>query len=155
MKKNISKSKILKVQLDDALRRAVMNIDNKTPWDNLSGTLQVNHLITRSCEKVRWHPINVFCGTSSANLRHEYQPDHMNLWFVLKYGVGVYSELCNFSHGVAKWTIEELENLLDFWESNICGNTRDKVENGYLLRFNRHNGQELLNEYLKYTGKYI
>jgi hypothetical protein len=117
-KKSKSAQKAIIKKLDKICSMAVLQMDRGRFWDNppLQGFACNNHLVRRGQMKVRWNPLNVHCGSSGANYRHEQNNHYMVAWFIEKYGDKTYQELVKFSVGEAKWHISELEEMLVFWD---------------------------------------
>lgn len=112
----ISKGNLIK-KIDATCSKAVLRMDNNISWDQppCEGFMCCNHLFRRGLQKVRFYPLNMYCGSSGANFRHERFPEYMTTWFIRKYGFHVYEEMQALSIGEAKYTRQELDDILEFW----------------------------------------
>jgi hypothetical protein len=155
--KKIPTKKLIK-QIDKACSDAILSIDGNHPWDNppCKGFICNNHLIRRGLFKVRFHPLNCFAGTSGSNFRHENDPQYMTAWYMNKFSKKIYLELQKYSVGEAKWSRDELEQLLYFWET-VSGLSpapdRKYVTAMYMNKFRSIEQVELINAFNEWNQK--
>lgn len=74
--------------------------------------LTCGHLITRSKYSVRWTLLNCHCQCRNCNFKHEFQPEHFQLWFINKFGLKKYKDLVAQSNQIKHYSRTELFNLL-------------------------------------------
>lgn len=111
-----SRRKKLINQLDEVVSKIVRL---REPYCVTCGTtenLTCSHLITRNKKSIRWNLDNCHCQCKSCNFRHEYYPEIYTEWWLNKYDQEKYSELIKMGNVTKKWTLEELEALLKFYQ---------------------------------------
>lgn len=83
--------------------------------------VQAGHLITRGRRVVRYDPRNGQCQCRTCNLIHEHRPEIFTKKYILKYGAKAYDKLVSDSWEDKKFTLSELEALVDKFEKLLAG----------------------------------
>jgi hypothetical protein len=75
--------------------------------------LEWAHLLTSVAESTRWNLWNFAVQCRSCNLRHEYDPSPMTLWFLKMYGAPAYESLSALHHSPAHYKEADLKAIGD------------------------------------------
>lgn len=70
------------------------------------------HLISRTKHSVRWDPLNVYAQCAPCNFRHEHHSQYYTSWWVARHGVEAYQELFRKSNKIAKFSRQDLEDMI-------------------------------------------
>lgn len=77
--------------------------------------MQAGHYISRSHNSTRFDPKNVHCQCVSCNIFRRGAMDSYALALQRKYGLAILQELDKKKWEIKRWTIKELENLIEFY----------------------------------------
>lgn len=116
-----SERRKLEHQLDTLTSLIVRWRDGVCVLCGSSERLQNSHLIKRGKRPSRWSLRNCNANCASHNFRHNNFPEEYTLWFIRKYGEQEYRDLCAEAFSDRKYTVPELDELLeryrDLWEN--------------------------------------
>ena len=73
--------------------------------------MQWAHLLTAAAESTRWNLYNCAVQCAGCNMRHEYDPSPMTLWFIKKYGATAYELLAAVHHKPAHYKTADLVEI--------------------------------------------
>jgi nitrate/TMAO reductase-like tetraheme cytochrome c subunit len=74
--------------------------------------IQCAHLISRSKHSVRWDPRNAYAQCAGCNVRHEFHSQYYTSWWVARHGVESYQQLFRDSNKIAKFSRQDLEDMI-------------------------------------------
>jgi len=83
------------------------------------GELQAGHYIRRSHNTLRYDPRNVKPQCVSCNLFKNGAPDEFALHLIKDYGATILEDLNNEKYLMKRWTIEEFQDLIDYYEGEL------------------------------------
>lgn len=92
-KKYRSPTQRLILENDDLVRKIIRKRDKQCVTCGTTKNLQVGHLIKRGKKSVRWDLTNCNAQCASCNLRHNYYPEHYQIWYLERYGLYAYQFL--------------------------------------------------------------
>lgn len=98
---------------DDAFSLYIRQRDGNMSVTGGRGVMTCSHLFSRSNYSTRWDEMNAFCQTAGENMRHEYDPSVLTLYFINRYGVEEYEKLARKFHSVCKMKTFEIEEVAD------------------------------------------
>lgn len=78
-----------------------------------TSNLQNGHIISRRNKAVRWDEMNCHVQCAGCNIKHNTEPQHYINWFIGKYGMNEWMELCNRAKEVKRWKWYELKELCE------------------------------------------
>jgi hypothetical protein len=81
--------------------------------------LQWAHLLTAAAESTRWDEDNFAVQCASCNLRHEYDPSPMTMWFLNNNGKQAYISLAQRHHSPAHYKTDDLKAIGDRYKK-LC-----------------------------------
>ena len=70
------------------------------------------HILSAWAESTRFDEMNTFRQCAGCNFAHEHHPERYINWFIGKYGIEKWDELCARHWKGKKHTIEELEEII-------------------------------------------
>jgi hypothetical protein len=79
--------------------------------------LQCGHLITRARRAVRWDERNAEIQCRTDNFLHEHRPELFTRLWILKYGEAAYDKLIRDSWTDKKYSLQELEDLIEYYKN--------------------------------------
>ena len=82
------------------------------------------HFMTRAKYATRWDAVNAVGSCRGCNFEMEFNPHPYIKWFIDKYGLEEYNRLILRSNVIPKYSNEELEVMIDFYEKETA-----KLEN--------------------------
>ena len=71
------------------------------------------HIITRAKYAVRWDESNAVPSCAGCNFRMEYDPHPFIKWYIDTYGLPAYEDLILRSNKIAKFSADDLQNMID------------------------------------------
>ena len=77
------------------------------------------HFITRGCYKTRWDELNCVGSCAGDNYRMEFNPHDYIKYFIDKHGLPAYEALILKSHGIAKYSTEDLEAMIAEYKGKL------------------------------------
>ena len=77
------------------------------------------HLISRVNMSTRFDEKNCFAQCRGHNFSHEHHPEVMTQWFIHKFGMQEYDLLVYKSHKPAKFTISDLEMMIQLYKNKL------------------------------------
>lgn len=83
------------------------------------------HFMTRAKYATRWDVINGVGSCRGCNFEMEFNPHPYVKWFIDKYGLEEYNNLIARSNVIPKYSNEELEAMIEFYEKALA-----KLEKG-------------------------
>ena len=115
MKKKKSARRILVTKLDTAFSLYTRERDLKAVGHCAFCCKPIEHcfhFVTRANHKTRWKELNAVGSCAGCNYRMEFDPHPFITWFINKHGVETYQALVLESHGIAKYSLDDLEGML-------------------------------------------
>ena len=77
------------------------------------GAMTCSHLFSRTNYSTRWDDMNAFCQTAGENMRHEFDPSVLTLYFINRFGLDAYEALSRKFHTVTKLKTFEIEEIAE------------------------------------------
>lgn len=82
-----------------------------------TGQMTCSHLFSRTNYSTRWDEMNAFCQSAGENMRHEFDPSVLTLYFIGRFGVDAYEALSRKFHAVTKLKTYEIEQIADDYQA--------------------------------------
>jgi len=81
--------------------------------------MQCGHLFSRLSYSTRWDERNAFCQCAGCNLRHEYDPGPLTLYYLSQYSKEDYEKLYKKHKTCEKFSASDLAELSRYYESRV------------------------------------
>ena len=116
-----SERKSLVRKLDTAFSLYIRERDGHCVTCGSKERLQCGHLFTRAAYSTRWNSMNAYCQCSSCNMRHEYDPGPLTIYFLAHYGQAAYEALHRKHKTPVKYSDGELLALIEKYKGGEDG----------------------------------
>jgi hypothetical protein len=104
-------------QLDKAFGDFIKARDKRCVTCGAVENLQCGHLFSRVAYSTRWDEKNAFCQCRSCNMRHEYDPGPLTVYFLERFGPDVYAELHRKHKTLVKYSDSILSMLIQHFRT--------------------------------------
>ena len=108
-----------------------------------TGQMTCSHLFSRTNYSTRWDEMNAFCQSSGENMRHEFDPSVLTMYFINRFGVDAYEALSRKFHAVTKLKTYEIEQIADDYQAKY---KELKELAGADIGYGEYTGNAMLNE---------
>lgn len=92
--------------------------------------MDCGHLFTRAAYSTRWAEQNAFAQCRGCNLRHEYDPGPLTIYFLRMFGKDAYENLHRVHKTTVKYHDDDLQKIIDRYRC-LLANLRLARDNGW------------------------
>jgi len=119
MKAITSERKKAVAAADREFSRFIRARDGRCVTCGTTERLQCGHLFSRSNYSLRWDERNAYCQCASCNMRHEYDPAPLTMYYLSLYSQEDYVKLHATWRGPTKFTTERIREIAAEYRSRV------------------------------------
>ena len=119
-----SNRKALVKTLDSYFSLFIRDRDKRCVLCGKRENLQCGHLLTRTAYSTRWDEENCFCQCSGCNMSHEHHPQVFINWYIGKFGIAKWEQLCARHARINKISNYDLQKKIILYRIKLDGSVK-------------------------------